>query len=115
MYHLGYSFAFDAGHHLTEPYSGPCCNPHGHTFGVELTFRSEVLDNCGMIFDANKVAAIEKAIKEQVDHKDINEVIPQPTCENIARWIFEQVANICPFVVSVKVSEGVGIWGSYSR
>ena len=41
----------------------------------------------------------------QLDHKNLNEVIPfNPTAENIARWVCEQIPTC--FKVEVQESEG---------
>jgi 6-pyruvoyltetrahydropterin/6-carboxytetrahydropterin synthase len=44
-------------------------------------------------------------VKGQLDHKNLNDVLPcNPTAENIARWICEQV----PHCVKVEVCESEG-------
>ena len=48
---------------------------------------------------------IKKIVKEQMDHRHLNEVFSfNPTAENIARWVCEQVPHC--FKVEVRESEG---------
>ena len=56
----------------------------------------------GMVVDFTH---IKEVVKGQLDHKNLNDVLPcNPTAENIARWICEQV----PHCVKVEVCESEG-------
>ena len=49
-------------------------------------------------------AHIKKAITSRLDHQNLNEVLPfNPTAENIARWVCEQLP--CCYKVEVQESE----------
>ena len=48
---------------------------------------------------------IKRIVKDQLDHRNLNEVLPfNPTAENIARWICDQLP--CCYKVEVQESEG---------
>ena len=48
---------------------------------------------------------IKQLVKDRLDHKNLNEVLPfNPTAENIARCVCEQVPHC--FKVEVQESEG---------
>ena len=55
---------------------------------------------------------IERRICGALDHRDLNEVLPfNPTTENLARWICEQI----PQCYKVEVEECPGNEASYER
>lgn len=48
---------------------------------------------------------IKQVVKDQLDHRNLNEVLPfNPTTENIARWICDQLPTC--YKVEVQESEG---------
>lgn len=92
MYYVTKEFLFDAAHNLIE-YHGKCEKLHGHTYKLHVTVLGE-LNNEGMVID---FAELKTVVKEEVlaflDHSYINELIKQPTAENIAFWIFNKLEN----------------------
>lgn len=89
-------FTFDSAHKLEE-YEGKCRHLHGHTYRLEITVKGPMGNN-GMVFD---FSVLKKIVTDKVivklDHQYLNEVFDfNPTSENIAVWIFEQIdANFC--------------------
>ncbi len=83
-------FGFEAAHKL-DWHSGKCKNLHGHSYKIEITISGEINKN-GVVMDFSdfKKIAQEKAI-EKLDHKYLNEIISNPTAENIAVWIWQQL------------------------
>lgn len=58
MYKLKYKTEFCASHKLDLPYKSKCKNYHGHTYFLELTLKSFVLDKVGMVVDFTKIKKI---------------------------------------------------------
>ncbi|MEN8904747.1 MAG: 6-carboxytetrahydropterin synthase QueD [Clostridiales bacterium] len=87
-------FTFDSAHRLID-YDGACKNVHGHTYKLEVTFKGE-LDSSGMIVDFHDIdKIIKRDILRRIDHLYLNEIFDfNPTCENIAIWIFENIEKI---------------------
>ena len=83
-------FTFDAAHNLVR-YHGKCEVLHGHTYRIGVILEGSP-DEEGMIMDFTDLSVI---VKEHVisclDHSYINDVIEQPTAENIAHWIWERI------------------------
>jgi len=83
-------FTFDAAHRL-ERYHGKCEELHGHTYRLSISVKGE-LDDEGMVIDFLELKAlIKEHVLSHLDHKYLNEVIEQPTAENIAKWVFDAV------------------------
>lgn len=77
--------SFDAAHFLPN-YEGPCRNIHGHHWKVELAVKGEVNED-GMVIDFAELKKFLSFVEETFDHKLINNIITNPTAENIALWI----------------------------
>lgn len=86
-------FEFDAAHNLVN-YHGKCEKLHGHTYKLVVKLEGTV-DDEGMIFD---FVELKKLVKEKVidkfDHSYINEIIKQPTAENIAVYVFNELKDV---------------------
>jgi len=100
-------FTFDAAHRLTR-YHGKCENLHGHTYRMAVDIRG-CPDDEGMIIDFAKVKEIVGAeIISKLDHAYLNDLLPQPSAENIARYAFEHLA---PLLKGPNYSlESVRVW-----
>ena len=97
MYTLKVEGAFEAAHHING-YSGKCARLHGHNWVVEAVVKGRELDELGMLVDFKDIKQTLKDILERFDHRYLNELAPfkdgvNPTAENLARIIFEELAG----------------------
>ena len=89
-------------HRLNLNYESKCANLHGHNWIVTVWCKSKTLDANGMVMDFTH---IKREVQDKLDHKFLNDVVPfNPTAENIAKWVCEQIPNC--YRVSVQESEG---------
>ena len=79
-------FKFSGAHKLSLPYESKCCRLHGHCWKVEVEVEGKILED-GMVMDFSEI----KKLKSGLDHRYLNDLIEQPTAENIALWIGERV------------------------
>ncbi len=83
-------FKFDAAHFLPS-YKGKCERLHGHTYRLRIAIEGEP-DAEGMIVDFGDIKKIVTAkVLDKLDHHNINDVIPNPSAENISMWIWQQL------------------------
>lgn len=102
MYFVTKRLEISAAHRLDLDYESKCASYHGHNWIVTVHCRAARLNANGMVTDFTH---IKQAIVDRLDHKCLNDVLPfNPTAENIARWICENVENC--YRVDVQESEG---------
>ncbi|RGS74339.1 6-carboxytetrahydropterin synthase QueD [Mitsuokella sp. AF21-1AC] len=95
MYTLKVEGAFEAAHRVVN-YPGKCDRLHGHNWLVEAEVRGTELDELGMLVDFKLVKQALKSVLDRFDHRFLNELEPfssglNPTAENLARIIFEEL------------------------
>ena len=102
MYTVIKRMEISASHSLKLSYRSKCENLHGHNWIITVYCRSEVLNEDGMVVDFTH---IKETVMGRLDHRNLNEVVSfNPTAENIARWVCEQIPTC--FKVEVRESEG---------
>ncbi len=88
-------FHFSASHFLTK-YHGKCENLHGHNYKLIVTIEGEV-KNDGMVMD---FADIKKIVNEKIlnsfDHSHLNEIVENPSSENLAVYIWDKLKDDLP-------------------
>ena len=91
MFEITTEAHFSAAHRLRN-YNGPCENLHGHNWAVRASVRCEALDKSGLGIDFKILKRGLKAVLDEFDHSDINEVFDplglSPSSENIAKYIY---------------------------
>lgn len=98
-------FTFDAAHHLPN-YVGKCKQLHGHTYVLEVTITGDVDPYTGMVIDfANLKGTVNAKALAYLDHKLLNDIIENPTAENIIQWIYGKVKPHINQEVSMKLWE----------
>ena len=102
MYYVSKRLEIAGAHQLKLDYESKCQNLHGHNWIIIVYCKSNELDKNGMVVDFKH---IKNMISDKLDHKYINDVVDfNPTAENIAKWICDQIPNC--YKVSVQESEG---------
>ncbi|MDE6098546.1 MAG: 6-carboxytetrahydropterin synthase QueD [Muribaculaceae bacterium] len=102
MYYVSKRLEISAAHRLELNYESKCTAVHGHNWIITVHCRAKELNSAGMVTDFTH---IKQNISDRLDHRLINDVLPfNPTAENMARWICENVPNC--YRVDVQESEG---------
>jgi 6-pyruvoyltetrahydropterin/6-carboxytetrahydropterin synthase len=102
---LDVEFYFAAAHRLPR-YEGPCFRMHGHNYKMFVSVEGEVDPKPGMIFDFGVLKqVVQEHVMSRVDHRNLNDVLDNPTAENIARWVWETLAPHLPGLCEVRLYE----------
>lgn len=99
-------FTFDAAHHFSHKDEGhPFSRMHGHSFAGTVTLSGAPAAESGMVRDFWEIDAEIAKVRDQLDHRLLNEVegLEHPSLEAIARWVFEKLDPVLPGLVSVEI------------
>ena len=93
---------FSSAHRLPG-YEGDCANLHGHTWHVIFEVEGP-LQKSGMVYDFKKLKSLLETLLP--DHKYLNDFVPNPTAENICRYLFDKTqAALQPEGLALKTVE----------
>ncbi len=102
---LDVEFYFAAAHRLPR-YDGPCQRLHGHNYRFFVAVEGDVDPRSGMIADFGEIKrVVQEHVLARVDHRDLNDVLENPTAENISRWIWEALDGRLPGLAEVRLYE----------
>lgn len=108
MFEIKVKADFSAAHNLRN-YEGKCEKLHGHNWIIEGVFRYEKLDKDGLAVDFKIAKAALKDAIEIFDHSYLNELEffkkINPTSENIAKFIYDDLKKSMKSIYSVAVWE----------
>jgi len=118
MYEIEVVSHFSAAHRL-RGYKGKCENIHGHNWKVSVSISSGRLNKIGVVMDFRDVKNVLGEVLQELDHCDLNSLEcfrrVNPTSENLARFIYEQLKERGLAVSSVSVWEADDSKAKYSE
>ncbi len=96
--------SFDAAHWLPNvPLDHKCHRMHGHTYRIRMEVAGKVDPALGWIIDYSDLKEAWEPVKERLDHRALNDILANPTCELIAGYI----ANCIPMLSRIELRETV--------
>ncbi len=102
-------FRFEAAHLLPKvAIDHKCRRLHGHSFRFEVCLGGNISSETGWIRDfADIQKVVEPIIFQHLDHYYLNDVfgLENPTSENLAVWLWEQVKGDLPELKQITVFE----------
>lgn len=102
MYYIEKHLELAGSHRLKLDYESKCNNLHGHNWNIIVYCKARKLNANGMVVD---FTLIKQQISDKLDHRNLNDLFDfNPTAENIAKWICEQIPTC--YKVSVQESNG---------
>lgn len=104
-------FHYDSAHFLPEvPEGHQCGNLHGHTYRLFVDLSGPVRED-GFVIDFAEIKEIVEPLVKQLDHRLINDIIPNPTVENQLIWFWERINH--PLLASLTLYEGLNNYATY--
>jgi 6-pyruvoyltetrahydropterin/6-carboxytetrahydropterin synthase len=108
-------FTFDAAHSL--PDHPKCGRLHGHTWYLRVGLEGPINHKTGMVADfSNLKRVVEDLLELWLDHSFLNDLMLNPTCENLAGWIANELSQQIPEPITkifIRLQEGKGGWVDY--
>lgn len=101
-------FHIEAAHRLPNvPEGHKCARLHGHSFQVEIHVAGEPGSQSGWVMDFAELKRAFQPIYDQLDHHYLNEIVglENPTSENMAIWIWDQLKPLLPALSRVVINE----------
>ena len=88
-------FQIEAAHRLpTVPADHKCARLHGHSFKIEVHVSGDVDPAAGWVQDFADLSAAFAPLYARLDHHYLNDIdgLENPTSENLAIWIWKELA-----------------------
>ena len=101
-------FTFEAAHLLPNvPDDHKCKRLHGHSYHVRICVSGPIESNSGWVMDFAELKQQFTPILDQLDHYYLNEIegLENPTCENIARWIWKELKPALNQLTRIEIKE----------
>lgn len=88
---------------------GKCSRLHGHSYRLDVALEGSLQaagPATGMVEDFEVVSRIVRAaVIDELDHRSLNELIDNPTAENIVVWIWSRLSLELPQLESLTLWE----------
>ena len=109
---------FSSAHKL-RGYKGKCENIHGHNWKVGVEIASNRLNGIGIVMDFKVLKKSLRSVLRSMDHKDLNSLKyfrkVNPTSENIAKYVYEELKKKRVNVSAVSVWEAEDSKATYTE
>lgn len=101
-------FRIEAAHRLPHvPAGHKCARLHGHSFLIGVYVGGKVEPSTGWVCDFADISSAMQGVCSTLDHHYLNDVpgLENPTSEQLAMWIWRQVAPALPGLSRIVVHE----------
>ena len=103
-------YRFEAAHRLPRvPDGHKCARLHGHSYRIDVELRGAVDPHTGWLVDFAAVDQAWAPLHERLDHRNLNDLpgLENPTCENLAAWVWQALRPQLAPLSAVTVWETV--------
>jgi 6-pyruvoyltetrahydropterin/6-carboxytetrahydropterin synthase len=121
MYFVKIRESIMIAHSLKNPFFGPAQNVHGATYVVDVSFKSEVLDQHNVVIDIGLAHEIVKDVLKILDYQNLDDLpIFQgklTTTEFVAKYVFDEVtrkvSDHFSGKIGVSIKENPSAWAGF--
>jgi 6-pyruvoyltetrahydropterin/6-carboxytetrahydropterin synthase len=108
------TFTFEAAHRLAW-HPGRCRNLHGHSYRLDVAVEGP-LDGNGVVLDFDTLQDVVRAeVIDAWDHRDLNEVLDNPTAELLAHRAWELLTSAGLDLAALRLWETTDSWVDLER
>jgi 6-pyruvoyltetrahydropterin/6-carboxytetrahydropterin synthase len=90
-------------------HDGKCSRLHGHSYRLDITLEGDLQTDGparGMVVDFDVLSRTVKAgVIAELDHRSLNDVVENPTSENLVAWIWARLAPEFPQLAELVLWE----------
>ncbi|WP_396193830.1 6-pyruvoyl trahydropterin synthase family protein [Flavobacterium sp.] len=121
MYFVKIRESIMIAHSLKHPFFGPAQKVHGATYVVDVTFKSEAVDEHNVVIDIGLAHQIVKDVLKPLDYQNLDDLTifegHLTTTEFIAKFIFDEVtsktASFFKGKIGVSIKENPNAWAGF--
>ena len=101
-------FTFDSAHSLPNVHDEhKCKRVHGHTYNLKVFVEGPLEEKLEWVMDFTDLKDVIGPVVKELDHYYMNDIkgLENPTCENIARWIWNRINKQLPKLKYIELHE----------
>lgn len=102
-FELWHEFTIEVSHTLDDPIGIPVI--HGHSYWIKVFVESSIENPMPL----PRLAGLCGLVQHKLDHKHLNDLMPIPTMESLAQWVYEQIQVKATRIDIKRKSIGAGI------
>jgi len=88
---------------------------HGHNYKLQVIVSGEPDDYSGMVIDFVDVKRIvQEAVIARVDHSTLNDIMENPTAENLIIWMWDEIRPHLAGVTELRLWEQDDMYVTYT-
>jgi 6-pyruvoyltetrahydropterin/6-carboxytetrahydropterin synthase len=73
-----------------------CRRVHGHTYHLEVVVSGNLREDGTVCDFANVKGYIKQAVTDHLDHRNLNDLMKNPTAEHLVEWIHGNLRHYLP-------------------
>jgi 6-pyruvoyl-tetrahydropterin synthase len=123
MYFVKIRESMMIAHSLPHPFFGPAQNVHGATFVVDVTFKTENVDEHNVVIDIGLAHTVVKETLKTLDYQNLDDLEQfkgkLTTTEFVAKYVFDEITHKTKSFfkgkIGVCIKENPNAWAGFEE